>query len=144
MTNKLSEADIYFALVNYARENEILIYTITGIYFAVALPLAGVAMGAGDYSETVQVFTATSGAVLSVLWFIVIERCRRWFTYILRESAAMERDSGFQNGRSTLYGRLERDDWFIRHTPRGSMILTVLYLMGIALFAALLGTKFLG
>ena len=138
MSDKLSKSDVYLALINYARENEILIYTITGIYFAVALPLAGVAMGAGDYGATIEIFTASSGLVLSVLWFVVVERSRRWFTHILKETADIEVESGFQNGRSTLYSRLERDDWFIRITPRSSRILAFLYFAGTVLFAVLL------
>lgn len=137
MTDKLSQADIYAALLNYARENETLIYSVTSTYFAIALPLAGVAMGAGGLEASIQMFAAAAGVFFSLAWFLVVERCRRWFTFIVAEAAGIERASGYPNGRSTIYDRLPAADAFIRFTPRSSRVFSLIYIVGLALFIGL-------
>ncbi|MEM1390137.1 MAG: hypothetical protein AAGG45_03570 [Pseudomonadota bacterium] len=137
-TTNLATRDIYAGLLNYARDNELLIYTLTSMYFAISLPLAGVALGAGDFSIIIQIFTSMSGLVLSFVWFVVVERCRRWFTFMITEAAELEVKSGFHRGRSTLYGRLPDNDLFIRITPRSSRLFAGIYITGMIVFAAIL------
>lgn len=134
----LGTADIYAALLNYARDNEMLIYTITSMYFALGLPLAGVALGAGGFSQVIQVSAAIAGLVISVIWLLFVERCRRWQAFMVTEAANLERESGFERGRSTLYDRLPKHDWFVRGTPRNSRIFAFIYITGIIGFATLL------
>ncbi len=138
MTGKLSKADIYVALLNYARENELLIYTNTTIYFAIAVPLAGVALGAGDFGRDIQIFAASVGLLASVFWFLIVERCRRWFSFILKTTAEMELEDGYSNGRSTLYESLPDADTFIKYSPRSSTIMSGVFILGIILFIVLL------
>ncbi|MEO1641967.1 MAG: hypothetical protein AAFR74_01430 [Pseudomonadota bacterium] len=134
----LATRDVYAALLNYARDNELLIYTITSMYFAISLPLAGVALGAGDFGLIIQAFAAVSGLVLSLVWFIAVERCRRWFTFMIEEAAELEVKSGFHRGRSTLYGRLPDNDLFIKVTPRSSRLFAGIYISGMIIFAVIL------
>ena len=141
--SKLTESDIYGALISYAHENERLIYQNTSTYFAIAVPLAGVALGAGDFGADVELFASIAGFAFSLVWFLMIERTRRWFSYILTQTAKMERDAKFENARSTLYKSLPKADWFIRVTPRSSRLYSLVFLSGIFLFGALIVQEWL-
>lgn len=136
--NNLSRSDIYFGLLNYASENEGLIYSNTATYFAIVIPLAGIALGVGGFEIDVKIFAAVSGLLFSFVWWIVIERARRWFSYILTLTAKMETDDGYELGRSTLYKHLPENDLFIKKSPRGSSLFSIMYLMGLIFFASLI------
>lgn len=126
--------DEYQATLDYLRHLQGQIADSVPGYFAIAAPLAGVALGAGEFPAHVRFAACLVGFIMSVVWYSMNERLRVYVNDYWIRLEAMEGDTP---GLIAKDAALRRRDPFLRNTPSTQILRTASYLFGIVAFTAM-------